>query len=101
MKIPAFAKNFYLISLSIFLIWILLFDSNDLITQSLRRSRLKKLKKEKEYFQKEIKKIEQQQEDLINNPKVVEKLAREKFYMKKPEEDVYVILPEPKPIPAP
>ncbi len=91
-KIPSFLKNFYLISGGIFLIWMLFLDANDFITQYQRQSRLKKLEKEKKYYQQEMQKIEKGYRDLLEKPSVLEKFAREKYLMKKPEEDVYIIV---------
>jgi cell division protein FtsB len=41
----------------------------------------------KEYYQQEIKKDEEQIKQL-NNPEQIEKYAREKYYMKRTEEDI-------------
>ena len=48
------------------------------------------LEDNKEYYQQEIKKDEDQIKQL-NNPEQIEKYAREKYYMKKDSEDIYII----------
>jgi cell division protein FtsB len=48
------------------------------------------LETNKEYYQEEIKKDEQNIK-LLKNPNQIEKYAREKYYMKKDSEDIYII----------
>lgn len=48
------------------------------------------LEDNKEYYQEEIKKDEEQIKQL-KNPEQIEKYAREKYYMKKENEDIYII----------
>lgn len=90
-KIPKIFKNFYVVSLLVFIVWILFLDGNDLITQYDRRQRLEELEQEKVYFEQEIKKVEREQEALSSDSQAIERFAREKFFLKKPKEDVYVI----------
>ncbi len=90
-KIPKIFKNFYFISLLVFILWIAFFDSNDLITQYNRVERLEKLEAEKVYYEAEIKKIEREQKALATDSQAIERFAREKFFLKKPKEEVFVI----------
>ena len=93
-KTPKILRNFYLVSGVIFVLWICLFDANDLITQYSRWNKVKELEKEKTYYSKEIKNIEKAYQDIIKNPRTLEKFAREKYFLQKPKEDVYVIVEE-------
>lgn len=61
-----------------------------MITQYSYRSQLKKLETEKEYFNQEITKTRKELEELTKNPATLEKFAREKYYMKKENEEVFV-----------
>lgn len=72
----------------------LCFDAEDLITQYKLRRRLSNLKAEKAYYRKQIEKIEQDRKGLTYDEDVLEKFAREKYFMRKPTEDVYVIVEE-------
>ncbi len=90
-KIPKILKNFYVLSSLIFVVWIIFLDGNDLIIQYGRRQRLEKLEQEKVYFEQEIKKVAREQEALSTDSQAIERFAREKFFLKKPNEDVYVI----------
>jgi cell division protein FtsB len=93
-KVPKFFRSFYFIVGSIFLIWMLFFDINDLYTQYQRREKLKQLQKDKVFYANGIKKIKDERAKLSTDPKKLEKFAREKYYMKKKGEDVYVVVEE-------
>lgn len=90
--ILSFFKNKYYISLVAFLVWMLLFDRNDIFTQYQHLSKLKTLKENREYFKKDIAKINNDIKELTTDQNDLEKFAREKYMMKKENEDVYVIV---------
>lgn len=81
-------------SLAVFLVWITFFDQNNLITQIQYRFELMKLEEEREFYQDELKVIQADLEDLQSNPKSLEKFAREKYLMKKENEELFVIVEE-------
>lgn len=91
LKIP---RNFYLISGVSFLIWMLFFDSNDFYSQYQLRSKRVELEEEKKYYQQKIVEVEADRQALLNDQELLEKFAREKYYMKKKDEDVFVIVEE-------
>ncbi|MFA0962612.1 septum formation initiator family protein [Roseivirga sp. BDSF3-8] len=93
-RIPPIAKNFYLIVGSIFLAWMLFFDTNDLITQWQMTSRLNDLEREKAFYLQKIEEVKKDQKELMTDKKLLEKFAREKYYMKKESEDVYILVEE-------
>lgn len=84
-------KNKYIVAVLAFLVWILFFDRNDVFTQWERKTELQKLETSKEYYLSEIGSIKKDLEELQNNTSVLEKFAREKFYLKKPGEDVFIV----------
>jgi cell division protein DivIC len=84
-------KNKYLVSIVVFVVWISFFDRNDLFTQYDRKKELQKLEKSKEYYQEEIASTKKELRDLNNNPAVLEKLAREKFFLKRPNEEIFIV----------
>lgn len=90
-KVPSLFKNFFFISGLGFILWMTFLDSNDFISQFQRQDRKKKLIKERDYYEKQIKSIEKGYKDLLNRPQVLEKFAREKYLLKKKNEDVYII----------
>jgi len=90
-KIPPIFKKFYFITACCFLIWMLFFDSNDLLSQFKLRKRKNELANEKEFYLKRINEVKEERKALQNNNHLLEKFAREKYLMKKPSEDIYVI----------
>lgn len=72
----------------------LFIDSNDLLNQYLLRRKLKNLKDQKQFYIKKIEEVKKDREELLNNPSLLEKFAREKYLMKKKGEDVFVIVEE-------
>ncbi len=84
--------NKYTITLILFLIWLLFFDKNDFFTQRDLNRQLKKLYEEKKYYQTEIQKNKNAIYELKNNIQSIEQFARERYWMKKDNEDVYVVL---------
>ena len=91
-KLPSILKNkFVLVTLAL-LIWVAFFDSNNWIKQARLQSEIDDLEEQKEYYLKEIEKDSIALFDLTNNTETQEKFAREKYLMKKENEDIIVII---------
>ncbi len=90
----SYLRNKFLIVLVFFIFWVLLFDENSLISQISSKKRLKKLKVDKEFYIQKIKSDSVRLENLKKNKKNLERFARENYYMKDADEDVYVIVKE-------
>jgi cell division protein DivIC len=93
-RLPKFTKNFYFLFLFFFLIWMLFFDANDFVTQVKLSSKKGELEDEKEYYLEKIEEVKEERKELLTNPKLLEKFAREKYIMKKPTEDVFIVIDE-------
>jgi len=93
-SIPSFLKNRYAVTLFVFALWMLLFDQNDIISQFKLKSQLNELKKEQTYYREQIKITQAELENLLNDNDKLEKFAREKYLMKKPDEEIFVIIRE-------
>jgi cell division protein FtsB len=91
-KIFPFITNKYLLTLAGLLVFLLFFDKYDLISQYGSRQKLNQLKNEKKYFLDEIEKNDAELNELRTNVKSLEKFGREKYLMKKEDEDIFVIL---------
>ncbi len=89
-------RNKYLITVLSFIAWLAFFDKNDFFSQLEYKKKLYALEKDKKYYTDEIKKNRIDMVELMTNPKNLEKFAREKYLMKKDNEDVFVILEENK-----
>ncbi len=82
--------NKFTIAIFVFVIWIVFIDDNSIIFQYQLNKEINKNEATKDYYINEIKKEKQELKDLQNEQKL-EKYAREKLLMKKPDEDVYLI----------
>jgi len=69
-------------------------DTNDLTVQYRLWNELSSMKSEKAFYQQKIKELEKERRMVIGNPALLEKYAREKYLMKKPKEDIFVIVDE-------
>ena len=93
-KLPKAFRNFYIVTGSIFLIWMLIFDTNDFLSRYKLSSKLGSLESEKEYYAEKIKEVEKDRQELMGTRELLEKFAREKYLMKKSTEDIFVVVEE-------
>jgi cell division protein DivIC len=91
-KIPSAFRNKYILTIIIFIIWLTLLDSNNLISRFKDLRELHKLKKDREYFTKRIGEDKKKLHELKTDDGNLEKFAREQYRMKKPDEDLYIIM---------
>jgi len=84
-------KNKYLLSVVLFIVWISFFDRNDLITQYDRKKELDRLETSKQFYEGEIARTKKELTDLEEDTRVLEKYAREKFYLKRANEEVFIV----------
>lgn len=92
MKTIQFIKNKYFLTVLGLLVWLVFFDKNDVFTQYELIQKCKKLEKEKQYYISEIEHNIANLSDLQNNKKSLETFSREKYLMKKENEDIYVFV---------
>lgn len=85
-------RNKYSFALFASAVWIIFFDKNDLISQVGLRMKLRQMYEDKAYYIKEIGNINATMKELKNSPAALEKFAREKYLMKRENEDVFVIV---------
>ncbi len=93
-KVISAFKNKYFLTIIILTVWVLFFDKNDLKTQIEFRKEVKQLEEERNYYAKENAEISRDLKELTTNPKTIEKFAREKYLMKRDNEDIFVIVEE-------
>lgn len=93
--IPAFIYNKYFLASALFAAWMLFFDRNDLFTQMERKNELKQIEDSKDYFAKKIAEGKKFTVDMRSNADAVEKFVREKYLMKRDNEDLFLIQPMP------
>ncbi len=93
--IDLFKNKFFIVTVA-FIVWMLFFDKNDIISQYEYHQQVNNLKQERDFYQTETDKVNKDLDELTSNPEKLEKFAREKYLMKKDNEDVFVIVKEKK-----
>lgn len=99
MKIPKTASNYFaivhsifknkkILVFSVFIIWIGFFDSKNLMVQFRLSKRIGELKQEMKEYDSMYNTIKKEHKDLTEN---IEKFAREKYYMHRENEEVFII----------
>lgn len=85
-----FLKNSYVIIIIIFVIWMIFFDSNSILVHNELNNNINDLNNQKEYYKNEIERdnIELNQ---IKTDSGLEKYAREKLFMKRDNEEIFII----------
>ena len=83
-------RHKYLITIVSFLIIIVFLDENSLIQRAQHRREIQELTSEIEKYRNQYERDTEMLKELMNNPEAMEKVAREKYLMKKPNEDVFI-----------
>ena len=89
--IPAILKNKYLLSGAFFLVWMIFFNEKDLISLVKKNEKISELEKSELHLSETIKETRQELGQLKTNSQTIEKYAREKYLMKKDNEDLFII----------
>jgi len=84
--------NKYFLTTVAFIVWMVFFDSNNLLTRNRLQEKLDGLNVEKQFYLKEIKKDSTLTFQLLNDSLQLEKFARERYLMKKGKEDVFLVI---------
>jgi cell division protein FtsB len=83
-------SNIYILTSLIFFIWIFFIDSNSILVNLKLKKEINKLIDRKEVLERQIE-IDEKIISNLKNPDSLEKYAREKLYMKKDNEEIYII----------
>ena len=90
-KIPSFFYNKYVLVTAFFVVWMLFIDQRDVFYVWQQKHQLQTLQLKKQYYEAQIKQVQSDLDNLQHNPAAIEKFAREKYLMKKPNEDVFIM----------
>lgn len=82
--------NIYVLVLTAFVVWMLFFDTNSLLIHRELKKEIKNLEKTQDFLQNEIEKDKKIIEKLSDSNEL-EKFAREQYYLKKKNEEIYLI----------
>ncbi|HMT36228.1 MAG: septum formation initiator family protein [Bacteroidetes bacterium] len=84
-------KNKFLIITVIFIVWVFFFAQYDIISLRKQRAELKEMNEKINYLEKEVARLHDEKNALKHDSTIVEKYAREKYFMKTDHEDVYML----------
>ena len=93
--IPSWLKNKYLLTGVFFAVWMVFFDPKDILSDLERRDKLNELQASELHLKGQITEAKKELDLLKNNAQSIEKYAREKYLMKKDNEDLFIIKSAP------
>ena len=80
----------YLVVTVLFLLVILLLDENSLLRRVINQHEIAALKAEIQMYEEQFQEDTRRLNELDSNPETIEKIARERYLMKRPDEDVFI-----------
>lgn len=83
-----------MVIVAIFLVWITFFDNFNLIDRFYKMSKLHELHETEKYYEKENLENSTRLEELMSGKEELEKFAREQYYMKEADEDIFLVITE-------
>ena len=89
--IPSWLKNKYLLTAVFFVMWMVFFDPKDILSDFERREKLNDLQNSEQHLKQLITESHLELDLLKNNAQSIEKYAREKYMMKKDNEDLFIV----------
>jgi len=94
LRLMRYLRNFYVATFVGWLVWIVFIDDNNIFVVLSNRQKMKDLEQDRLYYQEQVRLVKKERQEVFGNQAMVEKWAREKYLMRKPTEDVYVIVDE-------
>ncbi len=90
----SFFLNRYFIVSAAFAIWMIFLDQNSVLVHIQRYKEIKALEEDEQYYQEKLTEESDRLNDLKNNPAELERIAREKHFLKRKNEDIFIIQEE-------
>ena len=90
-SVPASLKNRYYIALALFFGWMILFDRGNILTQVKLANAVKELEQERTMFEEKIEEARIEKQELTADK---ERFGREKYFMQRANEDVFIVREE-------
>lgn len=91
---PWYVRNKYVLTVVAFTLWMAFFDQYNMVEQFALKRELMRLENDRDYYLAEIVKTKSDLEQLLSDNKKLEKFAREKYFMKKPGEEIFIFVAE-------
>jgi cell division protein DivIC len=87
-------RNKYLLTGLLFVVWVGFIDDNNIIAQVKARMKLAEVERERTFYLRETEQSMEELKLLQNDRELLERFARERYLMKRPDEDIFVFTVE-------
>ncbi len=94
LRIPARFRNRYGLVAALMLAWITLFADNDIWTLWKNHRALSAMRDQREWYDRELARTKEQLAEIASDKDLLEKFARERYLMKRDNEDIFVLVAE-------
>ena len=84
--------NKYFVTIFLFLGWMVFFDSTSFLVINELNGEVNRYENQLAYYKSEYKKNDDFYKKLMNNKEEKEKYARENYFMKKPNEEIFILV---------
>lgn len=91
-KTPKFLRNRYAVAVVVLLAWITFFDQNDIWTTWKNSRELSHMRDQQAWYTEEIVRTQEHLNELNSDRVLLEKFARERYLMKRNNEDIFVLV---------
>lgn len=87
-------RKFYTGTLVFWLVWVVFIDNNNAFVVFENYQKMKELERDLSFYKEQVRLVKEERDEVLGTDEMLEKWAREKYLMRKPTEDVYVIVDE-------
>lgn len=84
--------NKYFVTVFLFLVWMVFFDNTSFLVVNELNGEINRYEQQLAYYKEEYRKNDQFYKKLMNNKSEKEKYARENYFMKKPDEEIFILV---------
>lgn len=91
MRLPKPLRGINALALIGFLVWMSAFDRHNVVNRAKQIKELRDARQQVSFYKSEIAIAENDLQQLFSSPENIERFARERFYLKRDNEDVFVI----------
>ena len=92
-RLPPWLRNRYGLAVGVLVVWLAFFHNYDLYTTWKLRRQLHQLHEQRAWYEAEIGNTREQLHELTSDKQLLEKFARERYLMKRDNEDIFVLVP--------
>lgn len=86
-------QNFFSGVLTAFLVWVTFIDTNDVPGMLKNSWKLREVNKEIAFFEEKVDEVVKEKQELEGSARLQEQFAREKFFMKRADEEIFLVVP--------